>query len=615
VRIDKSKPKLLLVVLFAITVLLISLPFSSGTAHAPDWTLSPMNLWDSGISYSLQIDQLGEDPIYLPLVLKIPVIPSTPVLNPISNADGDGNYAISWTESVGTEAYLLQEDDNSNFTSPTIAFEGLAITHAISGKSTGTYYYRVMATNSYASSDWSNIESVVVSIIAPPCPQAGSWRGTTSQDESFEFIVENSPACQIAAGSLKISFYTSLCGGATTTFLSAFPITDNKFSVSSYTLDASGEFTASDLAIGTLTVDYYMSGRCYYTGSWEANPVVGANGPVFDLLVQANNMILVGGNFTEVGQQTHHNLARLNPDGSLDSAFTPDFNSSLNALAIQADGKILAAGPFSQVDGALHAGVARLNPDGSLDTDFTAQIDGDVDVLALQSDGKILVGGWFSAVNGQPRTSLARLNSNGTLDEAFNVNSAYMDVYALEVQSDDKILLGGYFEDVSGMDWADYFVRLNSNGTLDTSFQPDTRGWWVDEIAVQADGKILAAMYSDLARFTTNGTRDTSFNSPDPLGGSIRYMAIQTDGALVVGGDYINLGDDDFNYLARLNTDGTLNAAFNPGANAEIYALAVQTDNKILVGGTFTQMDGQVRHSITRLNSDGSLDLSFSLLP
>lgn len=602
-----------MMLVFLVLLVIITLP--GNAAEGPEWTSSLNHRLDDGKLQQTRSAMLQDKYIYLPLITKnFPITPLAPVLDAISNQDGDGNYTITWTAVEGGKTYLLQEDDNNSFSSPTTAYEGPSTSKAISGKGVGAYYYRLMAYNPYASSGWSNIQTVMVSVTPPPCPQAGSWWGKTGQDENIVFTIENSPVCQIAAGSLKISWDITLCGSATITFNSAKPITDNKFSVSSTQVDATGEFTAFDLAKGTLTVDY-MSGytRCYYKGFWEAYPVVGTNGPAFDLLVQPDDKILVGGKFSEVGGQTHHNLARLNPDGSLDSAFTPNFNSSVFALAIQSDGKILAGGLFSHVDGEAHARIARLNPDGSLDTSFNAQIVGNVAELAIQSDGKILVGGRFSDVNGQPRDSIARLNADGTLDEAFNVTASYMDVYALEVQADDKILLGGYIEDVAGETWADYFVRLNPGGSLDTTFQPDTEGSWVDGVAIQADGKILAAIYGDLARFETNGARDDSFISPKPLAQSIRQVAIQAGGALVVGGDFWRLGGDLFEYLAQLDPNGALNSAFNPAPNGTIYTLSVQPDNKILVGGTFTQISGQVRHGLVRLNSDGTLDESFSI--
>ncbi len=79
-----------------------------------------------------------------------------------------------------------------------------------------------------------------------------------------------------------------------------------------------------------------------------------------------------------MGQQPHNNIARLNPDGSLDATFNPDVNGHVIALAIQPDNKILVGGDFNQVNGQVHAGIARLNPYGDLDSGFEPQIEGEV---------------------------------------------------------------------------------------------------------------------------------------------------------------------------------------------------------------------------------------------
>jgi len=599
--------RLAIIILLAFFVLL-NIPLSGGAAHAPEWT-SPSN--------DLPFD------VYLPLVVKnFPFTPPAPVLDPISNDDGDGNYTVTWSAAEGAETYLLQEDDHAAFSSPSTAYEGSITTKAISGKVVGSYYYRVMASNAYASSGWSSAQSVTVSVTPPACPQTGSWQGTTSQGLSISYIVENSPQCQIAPGSLEISYLTASCGYATTTYALAFPITDNKFSATSAYVRVPGEFTSSDMADGNFYVDFYLGNtRCYRSGTWEAYPVVGADGPVYALLVQPDNKILVGGDFSEVGQQPHNNIARLNPDGSLDATFNPDLNDTVNALAIQPDNKILVGGDFTQVDEQVHAGIVRLNPDGSLDTGFNPQIDGWAAAVALQSDGKILVGGYFSTVNEEPHRNFARLNSNGTLDAAFNVDANYP-VYALVVQSDDKILVVGNFDNLFGEYWADNFVRLNSDGTLDTSFQPDF-GINANALALQADGKIVVVGSPQLdpyamARFTSEGNLDTSFTPPLPnegLDGGIGVVALQTSGRVIIGGAFRELDGVLIKNLAQLNTDGTLNPAFNPAPNADIYALAVQPDNKILVGGGYSKINGQVRHSIVRLNADGTLDESFAIGP
>ena len=110
--------------------------------------------------------------IYLPLILNnFPFTPAAPVLNAISNADGDGSYTVSWTSSEGADTYTLQEDDNAAFSSPTTAYEGSGTSKGISGKYIGTYYYRVKASNAYASSGWSNVQSVVVTVPLPQCLQ------------------------------------------------------------------------------------------------------------------------------------------------------------------------------------------------------------------------------------------------------------------------------------------------------------------------------------------------------------------------------------------------------------------------------------------------------------
>jgi hypothetical protein len=79
---------------------------------------------------------------------------------------------------------------------------------------------------------------------------------------------------------------------------------------------------------------------------------------------------------------------------------------------------------------------------------------------------------------------------------------------------------------------------------------------------------------------------------------------MQADGKIVVGGTFTTLGGQTRNRIARLNPGGTLDAAFNPGADFDVYALAVQVDGKIVVGGSFSTLGGQPREYIGRLSND-----------
>jgi serine protease len=84
------------------------------------------------------------------------VPPTAPILAAINNPDGDGNYLVDWNDVGNVISYTLQEDDNAGFTSPTTVYSNTASQHTVSGQADGTWYYRVRASNSYGSSDWSN---------------------------------------------------------------------------------------------------------------------------------------------------------------------------------------------------------------------------------------------------------------------------------------------------------------------------------------------------------------------------------------------------------------------------------------------------------------------------
>ena len=147
--------------------------------------------------------------------------------------------------------------------------------------------------------------------------------------------------------------------------------------------------------------------------------------------MQADGKIVVGGAFNSMGGQTRNGIARLNPDGSLDTSFDPNANREVDSLAVQADGKLVVGGAFSSIGGQPRNDIARLNPDGSLDATFDPNVTettgtGAVEALAVQADGKIVVGGVFTSVDGQTRNNIARLNPDGSLDACFDPNASFL---------------------------------------------------------------------------------------------------------------------------------------------------------------------------------------------
>jgi len=103
---------------------------------------------------------------YLPFMFKRwPPIPYPPDLDDIANDDGDGDYTVSWTYGYTdppASTYTLQEATDADFGDPTEYYPGSSTTQAISGKSTGTYYYRVRGHNTWGAGEWSNTRSVTV---------------------------------------------------------------------------------------------------------------------------------------------------------------------------------------------------------------------------------------------------------------------------------------------------------------------------------------------------------------------------------------------------------------------------------------------------------------------
>jgi uncharacterized delta-60 repeat protein/uncharacterized repeat protein (TIGR01451 family) len=301
---------------------------------------------------------------------------------------------------------------------------------------------------------------------------------------------------------------------------------------------------------------------------------IGANSPVYALVLQTNGNVIVGGDFTRFNNVSRNRLARLAPDGTLDGTFNVGLgpNRPLRAMALQPDGKLLIGGFFTVVHGTNRNHIARLDTDGSLDEFFNpgGGPDNPVYSLALLPDGKVVLGGSFTTINNVPRPGVAILNTNGTLYTGFNPGlGADKIVYGVAVQQDGKILMVGDFTTVAGIG-RNGIARLNADGSLDTSFDP----------GAGADAPV-------------------------------RTVTVQQDGRILIGGSFTKINGQNRGFMARLNSDGTLDSGFLAsvtGANASVFAITQQADGKILVGGDFTLFNGVSRNRITRLNPNGKTD-------
>ena len=317
--------------------------------------------------------------------------------------------------------------------------------------------------------------------------------------------------------------------------------------------------------------------------------------------------------------------------GTLDTSFNPSdlgfdvVSNEVKNTKVQSDGKIVIVGSFSLYNGISRNRIARINTDGTLDLTFNpgTGADATIQTLSIQSDGKIVIVGSFSLYNGVSRNRIARINTDGTLDLTFNPGTgADPTIQTLSIQSDGKIIIGGNFTLFNGIS-RNSIARLNTDGSADTSFNSGT-GFTGDifSISLQTDGKIiiggLFTSYNgitskNIARINSNGTLDTTFITGTGANGNVYTTSIQSDGKVIIGGSFTTYNGTPSNFLNRLNTDGTLDTSFNigTGTNGTIRTTSIQSNGKIIIGGTFTTCNGVSRNYIARINSDGTLDNSF----
>ena len=357
----------------------------------------------------------------------------------------------------------------------------------------------------------------------------------------------------------------------------------------------------------------------------------GFNGSVEWMVIQTDGKMVAGGYFTTYQWVAANNIIRLNVDGSRDSSFNigNGFNTLVKSFSIQPDGKIVAGGSFSSYQWVSAYKIIRLNTDGSRDSSFNIGngFDSYVSSFISQLDWKIILFWDFSTYQWIPANRIIRLNTDGARDSTFNVGNGFAGlngvIYTLAAQADGKILVGGQFTTYQWVS-ANKIIRLNADGSRDSSFSIGNGfNSTAQVIAVQTDGKILVggqfttynwitAKY--LIRLNSDGSIDSSFNSGAGFNNTVYSIVIQTDGKILIGGYFTTYNWITAKYLIRLNSDGSIDSSFNSGAgfNALVYGLALQSDGKIVVGGGFTSYQWITANRIIRLNSDWSRDTSLN---
>jgi uncharacterized delta-60 repeat protein len=296
--------------------------------------------------------------------------------------------------------------------------------------------------------------------------------------------------------------------------------------------------------------------------------------------------------------------------------------------------------------GSARAAAGDLDPrfggDGRVTTNLTPGDDIANDV-AIQGDGKIVVAGVADG-----KFALVRYNPEGTLDRTFGRAGTVRTVVgqargsagvsAIAIQSNGKIVaVGGTSYWRTGTRLA--MVRYRPNGTLDPTFSGNgkviaTFMGGASDLAIQTDGKIVAAGASGtsfvVARYQRDGSLDPTFGtggkvmtSVSDLSADDAAVAIQADGKVIVAGDesffVLGAGWEDA-VVVRYQTDGSLDPTFGTAGMVHVQltrqfregGIAIQTDGKIVLAGMAgfcCEWTGSF--GLIRLDAAGTLDSTF----
>lgn len=357
-------------------------------------------------------------------------------------------------------------------------------------------------------------------------------------------------------------------------------------------------------------------------------------------------------------------LAATAQPGTLDSDFSGDgilttsfFSASTDtavAVLVQPDNKILSVG--SSNDGSKNYATAmRLLPDGSFDVSFgiggkriISFSNGNLyaRAAALQSDGKIIIAGSYRSSSSTEKFAIIRLKANGTQDSTFGLFGflimsfdTFQDyAHSVAIQSDGKIVVCGashYKLPPSLFDYAQVaLLRLNSNGSLDTTFSYDgkvtTYLGGIDptsygrSLAVQPDGKILVlaqggVIESKIVRYNSDGTLDSGFGASgiatDFLPEQVysQDMALQADGKIVCAANRIY---QEGAVVYRCMPDGSKDTSFNHTGYLyvdeldTVMSIIVQPSGVIYMAGYYASSTQRI--AVCSVTPNGKIDSSFS---
>ncbi len=365
---------------------------------------------------------------------------------------------------------------------------------------------------------------------------------------------------------------------------------------------------------------------------------------IYDTVLQPDGKVILSGEIDFYNNQPVKVIVRLNPDGSLDNTFQPELPPDIFPVYL----KVMASGDILVYESKR---LIQLSPRGALKN--TLLLNGIMSVVPLRDNrffvctntgglyryrsnfkrdnsfpnidnfangaitdiapqgNNFIISGTFSSVNGVAKNDLARIKANGRLDATFDTGTGTTDyIRSITIQPDGKILLRNtYINSFNGTSGIGGLARLNSNGSLDTSFMPLLNGY-VKDIYFKND-KIVLSTNNKVIKLNADGTHDDTFTDIiEPVSSQPRVLVLadkslfvaqlKTLGGLYGIAHFDKFGNNDETYQAPLSAIGML-------------TFMDEHEGSYIITGNFFQVNDHVTYSVAKLNANGNVDTGFKV--
>lgn len=383
----------------------------------------------------------------------------------------------------------------------------------------------------------------------------------------------------------------------------------------------------------TIEGDIFCSGVINFVGVTKKDFVkTTVNGSIIDTfdadlrtgglvttVVSGENDFIVGGVFDKVNNIASGGIVKLKSDGTIDNSFQTGtgFKGDVATVARQADGKLIVGGNFTTYNGTASAPLIRLNSNGSKDTGFSVSpfsSSASIRKILVQNDGKIIVLGNFTKYGSTTISNFIRLNSNGSLDASFNSDNLLLGQYIRDclLQPDGGVLVAYFSNNMQSSGYTSNVKRFLPDGSLDATFGYSDKIYVIEKLVIN-ENNIYAISTRQVVKMNLAGEVDSSYKSfikyNSPYSSSVVKEGLFFRNSLFVGGSFDRVSDDEYFKSPQIKTNAALlasNGACVPGftidVNGSINQFIPISATSFVIAGSFSTVNSNQRTGIAWLD-------------